>query len=335
MRSVFGDQILPLRTDDDVKRLRRKGIKLRDFDGPNSIQNERLLYESGSETLLRNVLELLPKNASSIERVGRASKQSMDVLLDVIFHAKENLTCFEPAPTEQIQTFVKLLFESALFQTAFPIVSPVCPDYGESGYRLKDGLSETAKRSIDAFTSYQKLFTKHGVTPKLTIHLADVEATDPTVLTATGETTESFTAKLQGTHESIQDYIEKKGLTDQVSVTSMLAFCEEQGIEYGAMIVESTDRILTANEKKIRSVYSRLLADRMGINEYAGITQVSPEFMAANELAGYSVYGTAVNASAFIASPDAKSAVPAYNFFQDRNNMNATAYVKREKGQRI
>lgn len=305
------------------------------FDGPQNLQNERLLYQQASETLVQQIIELLPKNSSMIDRIVQSSGQTMEIMLDLLFLGKSQLVCFEHAPAQQADSFAKMLFQSALLGADFPIVSPVCPDYGESGYSLRNGMSATAKRSIDAFRTYQPLFTRHGVHPHLTIHLADTEAHDPLVLQATGETTTSFIQKLMGTRESIDQYVHEQKLDGAVTASSMEQYCRTRGIAYDAAIESEAETIEHTDHKRIRSVFERLKKDRKQNGDYHTIFGITPGKMVANELAGYSLYGKAVGGRAFIVSPDAKSAVPAYNFSTSTDSVNATAYIKRQEGKRL
>lgn len=156
----------------------------------------------------------------------------------------------------------------------------------------------------------------------------------PVLMAHSGETQESFLAKTQGTQNLIRAELEKMGAAGSVSVDSMLAVLTQSRFDYSRIHEQKTEAIILSQTSKVRRVKQALLAERISLNNFGDFNAGDQETMVVSELADYAAFGESVGGRAVILSPDAVSAVPAYNFLrtgQEGQLINPTIFLKNVK----
>lgn len=225
-----------------------------------------------------------------------------------------------------------LLLKSLSCGEPVPLVVPVCPDYPEDGYELGDGVSRTAQRFLGVLPSLQKLFTDRGFTILAEIDVADVEIFDPIISRRLAMTTDEFFRRTNHTIEAICKEVLCRGLSDSVTVGSMQRRFETSGADYALRQKELVQQLLGHSGRKVRQVREALVKERIASGDYQDLqlaTEAEFREAAAYELGGYAVYGELVGSSVLICSPEAQSAIPAYNMLKRHgSHISPTALIK-------
>jgi len=246
-----------------------------------------------------------------------------------LFRPPPGLEFFQRFPKEEARQFNRLMEICRQENRPLPIVCPVCPDY-LGHYRLGDGAGKTAGKALNRVRDLQHFFKDRGLAIFIQIHLADVEALDPLILQLSGETAESFFDKTRQSREVIKQKIGRMDLESVVAVSSMAESFTQAGLDYISLLQENEAKIRVSDSRKVRRTKEALVTERQKLGDFDRLNPAQIEAMAITELANYSAYGDLVNGQAVILSPDALSAVPAYNFLRGGEKLfNPTIYVKK------
>lgn len=322
LNALFRDFSSP----EGIEQLRKRGFKISHFRSTTSFEHERAIFKDIRRLALSHLLHFGPLKNSAVVTVK-------EILLEFLLNPPSSVDFARHFTKSEFISFAQLAYQTAEREAPFPIVAPVCPDYPEVGYELGSDVSLTAKRFLDVFPSLVQPLERHGCIPSAMIHVADTEIEDRFLSTRLRDSREEFLRKTAVTQDAIQREIRHRSLTNVV-VSSMLGLCEEKGIAYAERQEACVEKILKNPSVKTTKVLDRLVKERTAIGDFQDLGLVAEEYRiaAAYELAGYAVYGDIIGADAFICSPDAESAVPAYNMLkEDKANISPTAFVKRRK----
>lgn len=283
-------------------------------------------------------MELAIKTASSLIAEQEIIADTAYLVLDSLLAAPPGFEFFPRFPKEEVVQFCRLAVASREQGVALPVVCPVCPDYPELGINLLGtGIGYAAGRVLSNLDTFLNFFRKRNITVNLHMLIADVEVLNPIMLGYSGETPDSFLAKIQATQAAIQAKINRMGAGEIVQVGSMAQAFAAAGFDYPGEHQRLTAAIKNSQEKKIIRVRQALLEERRRQRNFDGFTPAEEIEAVALELADYGVFGDLISGRAIILSPDAASAVPAYNFLRtghDQKTINPTIYLKevKEKG---
>lgn len=308
-----------LRSEAGFDALREAGYPFNFFDSPRQFKMQAELLALAVETARALTAEpLLVHNLAYL-------------LLDSLLAPPPGFEFFPRFPKEEVVQFTKLAVASRENNLPLPIVCPVCPDY-RGHYQVADGISRTAGLVLDNLETIKKFFSVRGMAIFIEMHLADVEAYEPLVLQASGESRESFLKKTNGSIGRIQAKIEELGLGETMRAESMSAALSRSGADYFSLKQINLGQISTSDSRKIRRATAALAAERQKLGDFDRLNPVDHQLMAVEELADYAAYGDCVNGRAVILSPDALSAVPAYNFLRGGQKLyNPTIHLKNVK----
>lgn len=286
------------------------------------------------KVLVQVLADILPgAMISSVEHVLQATQNTRDLITKLKLAEPQGFQFFRALKgSDQESLFIEKVLHKALTQEPIEIYLPVCPDFG-SGYVLGTEIGETAQKALAGIHILERTLQSCGFSATYALHLADVEAEDPLVLQASGETTQSFLSKTSLTESSIQQEIRQQGLQDKARLYGMRSFFEETGRSYNdekLQIQDALERTFarnpqTAVEKSVRRTAVDLLTERRAEGDLPAKGELDQDqqqqfLPVLAELAGYSAYGKRISetSGALIASPDAFSAVNAYNFGTDK-----------------
>lgn len=216
---------------------------------------------------------------------------------------------FQRNPKREIPNIVDLLLKSRLSGEPVEVVSPVCPDYDLATYKLKDGIGEAAVKCLKYLPEISSMFSRYHFPLKLRIDVADVEAYDESILKATGESTQSFLRKVNRTTHLIDQESRARGIQMLVGPMSSVV-----GDDFISGQIRNARSIAQAKDGPKAKVRDLLYEERKKGGDFVGIDDVLARLLVCYELGGYAEYGRNIGGKAIIASPDASSAIPAYNF---------------------
>lgn len=311
-----------LRTSEGFKALRELGYSFSLFESPRKFKTQAEILEVATETI--NRLTTRPEIA----------EDTAYLVLDSLFSAPAGFEFFQRFPKEEVTQFCRLAVASRKNLLPLPIVCPVCPDYEACGYRIHEGVGLAMERVFAGFGRMAEFFSKRNLPFSVEVHVADVEVLEPLILRAAGETRETFLDKTKKTIAAISVKADRLGLGGIIRVNSMMNIFAAAGLDHTALKQESKRKILEATgvNRKVRKAVENLISERVNLGDYD--EEIGTENfleMAGEELADYATYGDLVNGRAVILSPDALSAIPAYNFLRGGQNFNPTIYLKNVK----
>lgn len=309
-----------LKTREGFDALQEAGYGFSDFDRP---QNFKMQAE---------ILDTAIKVASSLTAEPEIISDTAYLVLDGLIRPPKGFEFFPRFPKEEVTQFCQLAVESRLNNLFLPITCPVCPDYEDRGYAMSNGIGISMGRVFSHFETLKDFFSKRNFPFFINVHVADVEAFEPLILQASGETTESFLRKTAGSIAAIQARIHQLGLEQVMQCGSMLEAFSQAGIDYFALKEANAREIIKHGGKKVRKTMEALAAERVRLGDFDLVEQNNHKSMAAEELANYATYGDLVDGQAVILSPDTMSPMPAYNFLRgERKLFNPTIYLKQIK----
>lgn len=294
----------------------RKEYGFGDFDRPQQYKMQA------------DILSVAVKTASALTAESGIIKDTAYLVLDSLIAAPAGFEFFPRFPKEEAAQFTRLAVASRENQTPLPIVCPVCPDYDDH-YQLSDGIDGTADKALNNLVAMVEFFGRRNLSFRVAMHVADVEAFEPLILQASGETTESFLKKTSGSITAIQERIYRLGLEKVIYCGSMLEVFGQSGADYFALKEANARQIIDHQGKKVRKTIEALMFERKRLGHFNLLEPDNHKAMAAEELADYAAYGDLVNGRAVILSPDTLSPMPAYNFLRGGQKLfNPTIYLK-------
>lgn len=310
-----------MKSNAGLQQLKELGYPIKDFTAPRHYQKQAELFDTGIKAI----------NTDSPIIFHDISH----LLLDCLLRSPHGLEFFSRFPTEEIHQFCRLAVESRVHRAPFPVACPVCPDYEERGYKMSNGVGIAMERVFARLDDLAQLFGSRNLPFSVEVHVADVEALEPLILRASGESEVSFLSKTEQTIAAITDKAKRLGLEKVIQVKSMLGKFAESGLNYAVLKKENKRKIFLEREKrKIRKALDGLINERVRLGDYD--TRVGTEnytVMAAEELADYATYNDLINGRSVILSPDASSAMPAYNFLRgdEEKQFSSTIHVRNVK----
>ena len=312
-----------LRTREGFDALREAGYGFSVFDRP---QNFKMQAE---------ILDVAVKTAGSLTAVPETIYDTSYFVLDSLLASPQGFEFFPRFPKEEVGMFCRLAVESRTNGLAIPMVAPVCPDY-RGHYQLFDEVDDTAERVINNLVTLKDFFGKRNFPFFIQMHVADVEAFEPLILQAAGETTESFLRKTSGSIAVTQERIHQLGLEGIIQCGSMLEAFSQAEVDYFAFKMANTQEIMNHEGKKVRRTIEALTIERVRLGDFDLVDQNNHKKMAAEELVHYATYGDLIDGRAVILSPDTLSPMPAYNFLRNGKSklFNPTIYLKPIKASR-
>lgn len=312
-----------LRTIAGFNALREAGYGFSNFDRP---QNFKMQAE---------ILDVAIKTTSALTTEQEIIKDTAYLVLDSLFAAPKGFEFFLRFPKEEVGMFCRLAVENRTNGLTIPMVAPVCPDY-RGHYQLFDEVDDTAERVMNNLITLKDFFGKRNFPFRMQMHVADVEAFEPLILRASGETTESFLRKTSGSIAVTQARIYQLGLEGIIQCGSMLDAFSQAGVDYFALKKINTQEIMNNESKKVKRTIEALTTERVRLGDFDLVDQNNHKQMAAEELVHYAVYGDLIDGQAVILSPDTLSPMPAYNFLRNGKSklFNPTIYLKPIKASR-
>jgi len=274
------------------------------------------------------ILDVAIKTISGLTTKSGIIRDTAYLVLDGLMAAPKGFEFFPRFPKEEVAQFCRLAGENRLNQSPIPIVCPVCPDYC-GHYQLSDGISNPAQSVLNKAAILKDFFGRRNSPFFIQMHMADVEAYEPLILTASGETTESFLKKTANSIISTREKIEELGLGGLIQIESMQAIFVAAELDYFELKRINAQKITVSESRKVRRVMERLMTERRRLGDFDLVDPANQPAMATEELADYATFGDLVAGRAVILSPDALSAVPAYNFLRGGQELfNPTIYLK-------
>lgn len=307
------DSFLPdFSTFEGLDRLREQGFSIDHFRNPKSFDRERNIFSYIKKYILRQTLQENSTNIGDVQTV-------VGIVLEFLLKPLSRIDAFTSFPCEEYKNLAKLTLQSVESKQPLLIAVPVCPDYPESGYEMGTGAGITAKRFLNIYPAIVEVFKKFGISIQARIDVADADGIDPFLSQKLGVTRDEFFRRIQHTRQAIQMETETRGLSTEIEVASMLETCAENGFDYVKKQEEYVEELLKLDCGKPAKVFSALISERLRKQDFQllGLTDESEyKLAAAYELAGYAAYGETIGNSAVICSPDAQSAIPAYNMLK-------------------
>lgn len=278
---------------------------------------------------IERVLYLIDKTPSAmlgeLDRVINIVDSTTLILNEMLRSPSIRAEYFQRNPKREISNLVDLLVNSRLSGESVEVVSPVCPDYDLGTYKLNNGVGDTAIKALNYFREISTMFERYHFPLKLRIDVADVEAYDESILRATGESTNSFLSKVNRTTELIRQESRARVIDVQVEPMS-----SRVGSGYIAGQLDNARSIAQAVDGPKAKVRDLLYQERKRGGDFAGIDDLLARLLVCYELGGYAEYGRNVGGKAIIASPDASSAIPAYNFEANHpSNFSPVIYIRK------
>ena len=316
-----------MRTPEGFDALREAGYSFSPFDSPRQFKKQA------------DILSAAVEAASGLTDEAEIIRDTVYLVLDGLVAAPQGMEFFQRFPHEEVVQFCRLAVTSRVNQLPIPVACPVCPDYDQSGYKLNSGIGLAMSRVLKQKDNLLDFFSRRNFTVSVDVQVADVEMLEPLILTASGETQSSFLIKTTQTIKAIETMVQQLGLSEIIKVRSMAAAFAEAGQFYPDlknMNKEEILNVLAMNGRKIRRAIEALVAERVRLGDYDSIDPELHCEMAAEELADYATFGDFVAGQAVILSPDALSAMPAYNFLRGREKLiNPTIYLKPVKQKKL
>jgi len=292
-----------LKTSSGFDALRKADYGFSQFDSPQQFKMQA------------EILDVAIKTISGLTTKSGIIRDTAYLVLDGLMAAPKGFEFFPRFPKEEVAQFCRLAGENRLNQSPIPIVCPVCPDYC-GHYQLSDGISNPAQSVLNKAAILKDFFGRRNSPFFIQMHMADVEAYEPLILTASGETTESFLKKTANSIISTREKIEELGLGGLIQIESMQAIFVAAELDYFELKRINAQKITVSESRKVRRVMERLMTERRRLGDFDLVDPANQPAMATEELADYATFGDLVAGRAVILSPDALSAVPAYNFLR-------------------
>lgn len=308
-----------MRTPEGFDALREAGYSFSPFDSPRQFKVQA------------EILDVVIKTISGLTTESGIIRDTAFLVLDSLLEAPKGFEFFPRFPKEEAAQFCYLAAENRVSQAPIPIVCPVCPDY-RGHYQLSDGISNPAQSVLNKAATLKEFFNKRNFPFFIQMHMADVEAYEPLILKASGETTESFLTKTANSIINTRKKIEELGLSGLIQIESMQAVFIAAGLDYFELKRTNAQKIKVSESRKVRRVTESLMTERRRLGDFDLVDPANQPAMAAEELADYATFGDLVAGRAVILSPDASSAIPAYNFLRGGQKLfNPTIYLKNVK----
>lgn len=274
------------------------------------------------------IVETAIKNVSCLTNERELVADTAFLVFESLMAPPPGTEFFQRFPKEEVGQFCQLTVESRVGGSPIPIVSPVCPDY-QGHYRLSNGVGKTAEKVLVNLAKVKAVFEKRNFLVSIMMQVADVEAYEPLILQASGETTASFLQKTRGSIVAIQERIEQMGLSNLISCGSMLESFTVNNLDYFKLKELNSREIINHGGRKVARATEALIEERRRLGDFDRIDGEQHKPLAADELANYATYGDLVNGKAMILSPDSHSSMAAYNFLRgDAKKFNPTIFVK-------
>lgn len=313
-----------LRTEAGFAALREADYGLSGFDTPRQFKMQA------------EILDVAIITASALTNEPAIISDTAFLILDSLFKPPtKGFEFFPRYPKEEVAQFCRLAVASRENGLLIPVICPVCPDYPERGVAvIGDGIGYAARRVLDNLTGFFEFFRAKNLGINLQILVADVEVLNPIMLNHSGATAEEFLTKTQMTQAKIRAEIERMGMSGVVTVSSMAEVLTAAGWDYLARHRESFNAIQTNQTRMVNRVKKSLMQERQELRNFNGFVGEETEAAVTAELADYAVFGDFIDGQAVILSPDAMSAVPAYNFLRsgkDKKLVNPTIFLKNVK----
>ena len=308
-----------MKTPEGFDALREAGYSFSPFDSPRQFKMQA------------DILDVAIKTISGLTTESGIVRDTAYLVLDGLMAAPKGFEFFPRFPKEEVAQFCRLAAENRLNQAPIPIVCPVCPDYC-GHYQLLDGISNPAQSVLNKTATLKDFFGRRNFHFFIQMHMADVEAYEPLILKASGETTESFLKKTANSIIITRKKIEELGLSELIQIESMQAIFVAAGLDYFELKRTNAQKIKVSESRKVRRVMESLMTERRHLGDFNLVDPANQPAMAAEELANYSAYGDLINGQAVILSPDTLSPIPAYNFLRGEQELfNPTIYLKNVK----
>ncbi len=321
-----------LKSEQDREKLSLSGIRFSEHENALSLQPKNDILNRAIEEALHLVLSLEPHlGTKCLDNLSNICEDTCLLILDLLQNQLPAIDPLRHYPLDEYSSLARHCIYSRVHGLPLSLVSPVCPDYSER-YQLDQGIGSAAQKLLAVLHDVSILFSKRNFDFHLKIHLADVEAFDPNILKATCETHASFLLKLEATALKIKEEVRNIGFSDRVEVTSMNAFFEAHEISYSEELKRISELLLTCNKKKVVNTLNQLYLERKKQKDIDLMQEELARSMVVNELAGYTVYGNTVQSNSVILSPDALSALPAYNFLKHPEDISPVIFIKHKKG---
>ncbi len=309
-----------------IAKLRQMGYAISEFSGTGSFG----FHSTVMDEVRKKVF--IPRVGSGVSRenVQNVSRQVADILVS----SPEGSNFGLYSPKQEYSNLAKILLESTLSGIPVKLVCPVCPDYPEKGYEVGSGVGRTGLRLLNALPGLTSIFSKYGAEVAVDIHIADVEVFDSFLGTRLNISQNEFLKRTGKSIESTAKEIGLRNLGLNVRVGSMLEYFNSLGVNYPLSQLEFARSILSSTNKKVQTTLNSLTQERVKRGDFDSLHLSQDKFLeaAAFELAGYSVLGEAVGGTSIICSPDAQSAVSAYNFLKaDPLKVTPTFFIKPER----
>lgn len=287
-------------------------------------------FDQGFDKLL-SLVSVFPQGAiGSLEVLGGVANGVAGMLQETIKNAIPGCEFFPRNPKKEIPRLVEMLAESCLNDRPVSIVVPVCPDYGQVGYQLRNGIGPAAQKALRALPEISALLNKHGFPTHIRIDVADVEAQDSAILQATGESESSFLSKVRETRDKIASAALLAGISGTVDVQMMSQAFAREGRNYADSQATIARQLETAPTSTAAQVAEQLRRERSKLGDFSGLDEATQRSLVNHELAGYTAYGQLIGGSAIIASPDSMSAIPAYHFAASSpDTFSPVVYIKK------
>ena len=314
-----------LKTSAGFDALREVGYGFNNFDRP---QNFKMQAE---------IVDLAIKSAGSLTAEPGIVIDTAYLVLDSLLNAPRGFEFFSRFPKEEVVQFCRLAVNSREQGIALPVVCPVCPDYPETGgFSMSGGIGYAADLVLNSLPPLINFFARRNLKFSMEIHVADVEVFNPIILEYSGETEESFLSKIASTTIKISDELSRLNATNFVFVTQMSAVFLREGLDYKTLHNRNIELIQNSQSGKLIRARNALLTERIKENDFDYFNTNEKTMFVDGELADYASYGDLIDGRAVILSPDASSAVPAYNFLRtghDGKLVNPTIYLYKKKSE--
>ncbi len=237
-------------------------------------------------------------------------------------------------PKMEYQNLAILISEAVSCGVDVILRVPVCPDYQDGYDKLGSGVGAAAKRFLNVVTNIADVFHHRNINISLAIDVADTEGVDFFLMPRLRVNKDEFFHRVSMTRRAIKEEIETRQIAIPLEIRSMLDEFRQAGIDYGMRQGELSKVFLDQSNKANSQLVDELSKERVRIGDYEDLGLKNEEFReaAAFELAGYALYGELVGADELICSPDAKSAIKAYNILKkDPATISPTLYIGGER----
>ncbi len=322
-----------LNTVEELEQLEEQGYNVRRGLGsridPSLIRTERDRMKIVNKSQITKAKEFhsTVSDDEVSEAYNAASIIGAEIVLDFTLDAPVGISVCERNPKFELPLLASFGTIAAFDGVPVHFVVPCCPD--NDLYKLGSGLGRIVPKGLSASEMIHDRMSLFGIKSMFDIQLADVEASDPVLLRAMKETTESFLEKVSGTMDATRAEVDRMGASEYMAVSSMQDAFNLRGINYLQTQSRAADAVIKTSNKGVKNTYNELLCEREKLRDFAGFDEKEKRDLVASELAGYAAYGEMVDGKSIILSPDAVSAVPAYHYLiTDKKGYSPVMYMR-------